>query len=265
MKVNILLNRFGVYFGLILVLCGQAEAGKKLILFGGGGYTPKAVAKFVDLAGGKNAKILILPWATSQPESEFYHLKEVFEAHSPSKLLRGLSPDEKSYSKAELILQIESVTGVFFPGGNQVDLMKRINFNLEIREMLLRAYHNGVVFGGYSAGTAIASKTMITGLGDFTVIDPSKVEVAEGLGLVTRFVVDQHFIARQRQNRLLSVLQKSKENLGIGIDEDTALVLEDEQRGFVLGRSYITVFQRKKSSKNFEVSLLKEGDSLIIP
>jgi cyanophycinase len=130
---------------------------------------------------------------------------------------------------------------------------------------LLRAYRNGVVFGGYSAGTAIASKTMITGVGDFTVIDPFKVEVAEGLGLVTRFVVDQHFIARQRQNRLLSVLQKSKENLGIGIDEDTALVIEDEQRGSVLGSSYVTVFQRKSSSKNFEVSLLKEGDSLIIP
>ena len=116
-----------------------------------------------------------------------------------------------------------------------------------------------------SAGTAMASKTMITGRGDFTVINPQQVKTAEGLGLVSKFVIDQHFLARQRQNRLLSVLQTSQENLGIGIDEGMALVLEDETRGTIMGDSFVTVFRRKNSSQNFEMNLLKRGDTILIP
>ena len=250
---------------LFLLTSAMSEGREKLILFGGGGYTPEAVAKFVDWAGGKDAKILILPWATSEPQYEFDEVKEVLSAYKTAQIIRGLGPDEKSYSKKELIAQIESATGIFFPGGDQVDLMARINSDKEIKEELLHTYHQGVVFAGFSAGTAISSKTMITGRGDFSVIDSKKVETAEGLGLIDKAVIDQHFIARQRQNRMMSVLQGASENLGIGIDEKMAFVLEDGQKGSVLGDSYIMVFHRKEPRVNFEISLLKKGDTILLP
>ena len=265
MNTKISKTAIGFIFGFIFALSGTVQAQEKLILLGGGGYTPEAIAKFVHWAGGKDAKILVLPWATSTPQEEFDDVKEMFSKYSVAQINRGLSPDDKAYLKTDLLFQIDHATGIFFPGGDQVDLMDRINRDPEIRPSLLRAYHQGIVFGGYSAGTAMASKTMITGRGDFTVINPQQVKTAEGLGLVSKFVIDQHFLARQRQNRLLSVLQTSQENLGIGIDEGMALVLEDETRGTIMGDSFVTVFRRKNSSQNFEMNLLKRGDTILIP
>jgi cyanophycinase len=158
--------------------------------------------------------------------------------------------------------QIESATGIFIPGGDQVDLMERINQDAEIRQAILNRYHSGVVYAGFSAGTAAASKTMLTGRGDETKIDPSSVEIAEGLGLVNQFIIDQHFIARQRQNRLMSALMKSEEKLAVGIDEATALVVEDGFKGTVLGRSYVMLFRRLDSKTEFAISLLKNGDTV---
>lgn len=238
---------------------------EKLILFGGGGYTPEAVHRFVDWAGGKDAKVLVIPWATDNPDYEYEEVKDVLSAHKTSKVMKGLSPDEKGFSKSELLSQIDEATGIFFPGGDQVDLMERINRNPEIRQHFLDTYHRGIVIAGFSAGTAMASKTMITGRGDFSKINPKNVETAEGLGLVTNFVIDQHFIARQRQNRLMSVLQVSKETLGVGIDEKMALVVEDGVRATAIGPSYVMVFRRLNSMKNFEIILLQNGDTLAIP
>ena len=204
-------------------------AEEKLILFGGGGYTPTAIAKFVSFAGGKEARIVILPWATSEPIPEFKELEEQLAGYEPA------------------------------------SLMERINKYPEVRDLLLRVYHNGVVFAGYSAGTAIASKTMITGRGNFSVIDPTEVETGEGLGLVTKFILDQHFIVRQRQNRLMSVLQVSSESIGIGIDEGMALLVENEVKGTVIGNGYVMVFRRQKSPTRFTVDLLKNNETILIP
>lgn len=254
-------------FLFILFVMGSlnARGQEKLILFGGGGYTPTAVQKFVEWAGGRDAKILIVPWATDNPDYEFDEVKEVLSPHKTSKVVKGLSPDEKGFNKSELLTQIDEATGIFFPGGDQVDLMERINRNPEVRQSFLNAYHRGIVIAGFSAGTAMASKTMITGHGDFTQIAPKNVETAEGLGLVTEFVVDQHFIARQRQNRLISVLQVSRENFGLGIDEKMALIVEDGLRTTALGPSYVMVFHRLNSSKKFKITLLQNGETLTIP
>ncbi len=240
-------------------------AEEKLILFGGGGYTPAAIAKFVSFAGGKEARIVILPWATSEPIPEFKELEEQLAGYEPASVIRGLAPDSASFNKGELLHQLETATGIFFPGGDQIDLMERINKYPEVRDLLLRVYHNGVVFAGYSAGTAIASKTMITGRGNFSVIDPTEVETGEGLGLVTKFIIDQHFIVRQRQNRLMSVLQVSSESIGIGIDEGMALLVENEVKGTVIGNGYVMVFRRQKSPTRFTVDLLKNNQTILIP
>jgi cyanophycinase len=85
----------------------------------------------------------------------------------------------------------------------------------------------GVVFGGTSAGAAVMSLRMITGEGDFTVIDGNEVEVRPGLGLVEGVIVDQHFVRRQRENRLFGLVLKYPGERGVGIDEETALLVPE--------------------------------------
>lgn len=250
--------------GLLLVLFSSSSAMglEKLILFGGHGYTPEAAAKFVEWAGGREANILILPWASSDPTYEFEEVESVLSDYHPKQMVRGFSPDEKEFNKNVIMEQIEAASGIFIPGGDQVGLMERVNQDPEIRQAILKSYHSGVVYAGFSAGTAAASKTMITGRGDETKIGPTKSPTAEGLGLVTQFIVDQHFIARQRQNRLMSALMRSEEKLGVGIDEATALVVEDGFKGTVMGSSYVMLFRRLNSETEFAISLLKNGDTV---
>jgi cyanophycinase len=82
---------------------------------------------------------------------------------------------------------------------------------------------------------------MITGEGDFSVIRARSVELWDGLGFFRGVIVDQHFIARQRQNRLISVILEHPEYLGVGIDEDTAAWVRPDGTFEVLGRSSVMV------------------------
>ena len=129
-------------------------------------------------------------------------------------------------------------------------------------ESLLKAlqekYKSGTFFSGSSAGTAIMSKVMITGEGDFKVIDGNKVETKDGLGLLSEVILDQHFIVRQRQNRLIGLVLKYPNLLGVGIDEDTALFVKDNRIGEVFGNSQIMFFDAKKEP--MRVFLLKKGE-----
>lgn len=84
----------------------------------------------------------------------------------------------------------------------------------------------GVAFGGTSAGTAAMSRLMLTGEGDFTRIDASTVATREGLGLLPGVIVDQHFLRRRRENRLFALVLAHPGLLGVGVDEDAALVVE---------------------------------------
>ena len=111
-----------------------------------------------------------------------------------------------------------------------------------------------------AAGTAIMSNDMITGEGDFTVIDAKKVETSLGLGLLpASVIVDQHFIKRQRQNRLFGLILRDKSKFGVGIDEDTALLVVDNRYAEVLGANQVmTVDPRPDGS--LTVRLFHSGD-----
>jgi cyanophycinase len=92
-----------------------------------------------------------------------------------------------------------------------------------------------VVFGGTSAGAAAMSRIMITGEGDFTVIDAAGVITREGLGLLPGVIVDQHFLRRSRHNRLFALVLANPRELGIGIDEDAAILARDGEAEVVGG------------------------------
>lgn len=108
-----------------------------------------------------------------------------------------------------------------------------------------RAHAEGAVIGGTSAGTACQSPRMLTGEGDFKVVRTRAVELLEGLALLPGVVLDQHFLARQRENRLLSVILEHPEELGVGIDEDTAIWVRPDWTFEVMGRSAVMVIDAR--------------------
>lgn len=229
----------------------------KLMMIGGGKRPTDIIQKFGNET--KSSEILIITWASGEPQASFEAIKKDFDQAGSYHLTKAPDAPLSPTLKANFLEQLSKTGAVFFTGGDQNRIMEVLK-DEEVLNALYTKYLSGIIFGGTSAGTAIMSDIMITGKGDFTVIDPEKVETAKGFGLVKNMIVDQHFIKRQRQNRLLSLLYKHPKLYGVGIDEDTALYLENGKKGTVYGNSQVMVFKNKKGK--IESTLCTKGQKV---
>ncbi|NUR05479.1 MAG: cyanophycinase [Nocardioidaceae bacterium] len=207
---------------------------------------------FVALAGGPEARIAVIPTASSLgPE-----IVEVYDA-----LFRKLGARDVVAARPETredaedpatVALLDGVTGIFMTGGNQLKLSAIVNgtaFGQAIRD----AHERGVVVAGTSAGASIQSSHMVAfGTGGST---PKQrmTQLAAGLGLIRDVVIDQHFGQRNRYGRLLMLVAQSPGLLGIGIDEDTGAVVTHEDGSDVLrvvGRGVVTIFDGRNIVSN---------------
>ena len=119
---------------------------------------------------------------------------------------------------------MESAALIWFPGGDQVKLMKAFE-GTGVPEVIARRYRDGAVVGGTSAGAAVMSSIMLTGDADLQSITVGATKTAPGLGLWPQAIVDQHHLKRQRQSRLISLVLEHPALVGVGIDERTAAIV----------------------------------------
>lgn len=247
----------------IFCCCGlPVFAQERLIVIGGGPRPVAAMSRFVEWAGQTQASILIIPWATEEPQASFESLKKDLLPFHPKDIELASVAPLNNETKMKFLAQLERATGVFFTGGDQVRIMDVLKDETLLRA-LKQKYARGAVFGGTSAGAAIMSEVMITGEGDFSVIDGSRVHTRSGLGLLPKDVlVDQHFIKRQRENRLFGLVLDRPHSLGLGIDEGTALVIKDNRYAEVLGASHVMMIKHAGQNKSLLVTLIEPGEQL---
>jgi cyanophycinase len=238
----------------------------RLVIMGGGDRPPEALARFVAWAGGPSARILVLPWASGEPkescEAILGELKPYVSGEpscGPFATLdaQGRAAPLDEARRADALGRLSRATGVFFTGGDQARIMDALA-GADLLAAVKARFAAGVVFGGTSAGAAVMSPRMITGDGDFTVIDGDKVEVRPGLGLLEGVIVDQHFVKRQRQNRLFGLVLRHPEERGIGIDEGTALLVTGGRYAEVVGTGPVMLVDAKGRDR-LEITLLRPG------
>jgi cyanophycinase len=228
-------------FATSAVAAGNAPHGH-LMLIGGGDKPLGAMEKFVELAGGKDAPIVVIPTASQEPDTNEYYTNLFRKDYGSTDVVVLPIRSKADANRPELVTAAKRARGIFFGGGDQVRILVALA-DTPVLEALRDAYRNGAVVGGTSAGTACQSEMMITGEGDFKVIQSRSVELWDGLGFLrSDVIVDQHFIARQRQNRLLSVLLEHPGHLGIGVDEDTAIWVRPDDTFEVIGAGSVMVF-----------------------
>ena len=222
---------------------GPAPKGH-LVLIGGGDKPPEAMRKFVELAGGPQALIVAIPTASSEPDTGSYYVKlfkEEYGCVNVTALEIKSKADAMRPDYAELAGR---AGGIFFGGGDQIRITNAL-LGTPVGTAIADAFARGAVIGGTSAGTACQSEPMITGEGDFKVIRANSVELWHGFGFFRGVVVDQHFIARQRSNRLFSVILEHPDLLGVGVDEDTAVWVRPDETFQVIGKSCVMVLDAK--------------------
>ena len=221
-----------------------------LFIIGGGERSTTVMQRFVALAGGPQAKVLVVPFASSVPEETAQYQTEELIAlgcEASYVLFAGGEADLE-----ENLKRLDGVNGVFFSGGDQNSLTRML-LGTKFLERIKEIYHNGGVVGGTSAGAAVMSKIMITGneksdeRASFASIKRNNVEVAEGFSFIDFAIIDQHFLQRKRENRLISLVLEHGLP-GIGIDESTAIIVGDGHSFEVFGERSVMVIENQGST-----------------
>jgi cyanophycinase len=224
-------------------LPGKVKRGH-LVLIGGGEKPPAAMKKFVELAGGPAAPIVVLPTASEDADVIPYYEK-LFRTELGCSNVAVLDlKTRKDADRDDFTATLAGAKGIFFAGGDQGRITKAL-LDSPAGRAVEAAFAGGAVVGGTSAGTACQSALMLTGEGDFKVLRKGAVELARGLGLFPGVIVDQHFVARQRFNRLLTVVLEHPDQLGVGIDEDTALWVRPDGTFEVLGERSVLILDAR--------------------
>ena len=149
--------------------------------------------------------------------------------------------DREEATRESKLRILDDAEAVFFTGGDQIKITSQIGDTLIFRRVQ-EIYENGGLIAGTSAGAAAMSETMMVDGGDEQshVIGDS-VRMAPGLGLISGVVIDQHFMERGRAGRLIGAVAQNPKNLGVGIDEQTAIVVERGNGFYVLGSGAVYV------------------------
>jgi cyanophycinase len=198
--------------------------------------------RFVELCGGEDARIVLVTTATGMPDEVHADYERVFSKLGVDRTaqlrLRGRSDADGD----EALSVLADATGVFFSGGDQSRLRTLVGSRVNdlLRERLARpGGEDDFVIAGTSAGATAMGRTMILG-GEGPEVAAAAVRTGPGLGLLPRALVDMHFGERGRLPRLLSAVALDPDHLGVGIDENTAILVEGCTFE-VLGTGVVTV------------------------
>jgi len=232
----------------------EGPAKGSLIIAGGNLSDTAVVNKFISLAGGKDALIIFIPTASGSQSFDTARTVSLLTSAGATNVRLLHTYDPKVADTEEFASVLRQAGGVFYGGGRQWQLVDAYAGTLtekEIRKVLDR----GGVIGGSSAGASIQgsflarsdTKSNTIMIGDHT----------EGFSYLTNSAIDQHLLVRNRQHDLIEVLTKYPHLLGIGIDENTAVLVQGN-RMEVLGKSFVAIYDHNLWGK-------EPGDSLAIP
>lgn len=217
---------------------------------------------FIEMAGGRKARIAVLTTATEYPREVGDEYRTLFIGMGAAEAAVLYIDNREAACDSYQIGAIEQATGIFFTGGDQLRLTSILGGS-GVDAALRKAFARGTVIAGTSAGASVMSDTMIVGGDSSDTPKKSTLSMAHGMGLVPEVVIDQHFAQRGRINRLLAAVAQNPHILGVGIDEDTALVVRGDGKCEVIGTQTVTILDGKNIIHS-NISESKRHDPLAI-
>ncbi|WP_353674762.1 cyanophycinase [Synechocystis sp. LKSZ1] len=227
-------------------------------------------------SGGSEAKIAIIPSASREPVLIGDRYQQIFDSMGTQLIkvldIRDRAQGEDPYFQAF----VEECTGVFLTGGDQLRLCELLADTPLMHRIRQRAQQGEISLAGTSAGAAVMGHHMIAGGSSGEWPNRSLVDMSLGLGIIPEIIVDQHFHNRNRMARLLSAMSGHPELLGLGIDEDTCALFEQDGIVRVIGQGTVTFVDAREMSysnaglveaanplslHNLRVHILSQGDA----
>lgn len=240
----------------IPMLQDHRVAGGSLVVAGGGRVTDEIRQRFAELAGGPHAHIVVIPASEPTPGDEESWLAP-WKSVGCSDVQLCNAHDRTMANTTEFCRRLTQATGVWFSGGYQDFLADRY-VDTAVQACLHEVLNRNGVVGGCSAGAAILSRVMIQE-GELKPVE------AAGLDLIANAVVDQHFLKRNRLWRMQQVLESHPNFVGLGVDENTALVVEASTwKISVIGDSYAMICLPPSPGHSSRIEVLKSGEAALL-
>lgn len=236
---------------LLLVLPGPSAYGQEvgpasgsLVIVGGGMTDPSIVKRFVELAGGGEARIVVVPTAGGRETYDESNCGlATWQQMDAASVTCLHTNDPAEADTEEFVLSIREATAVWFNGGRQWRIADSFLGTLAEAEFR-RVLERGGVIGGSSAGATIQGSYLVRGDTSGNTIMMGDHQV--GFGYLRNTAIDQHVLRRNRQFDLVEVIEAHPELLGIGIDENTAIVVQGDEFE-VIGQSYVLIYDNRKT------------------
>ncbi len=211
----------------------------------------RILKKFLELAGGpEHAIVLIVPVASDYPEFAADVYTQAFRnlGVSNPRVLRATSRQDVVNADADKLL--DGVTGIIMTGGDQMRLVSLLGGTKLAEKTRKAVRESNVVLAGTSAGAAAMSTSMIVRGEPSSHPHKDAVRLSPGLGFLKNIIIDQHFSERGRISRLITAVSFNPYNLGIGIDENTAIILDGKGILEVFGQGTTTIVDGSQISFN---------------
>lgn len=232
----------------------------KLIIIGGNedkNNDCEILKSFIEMAGKDKAKLAVIPTATKEGQVTGETYQDLFYSLGAESVEILYVNSRRDANKTEVMEKLQNSTGVFFTGGDQLRITSLLG-GTRIDWLLHEIYSQGVIISGTSAGAAAITDTMIMEGIDESAPAKNSVALAHGLGFLKGAVVDQHFAERGRIGRLLSAVAQNPVVTGMGIDENTAIVVDKDDQIEILGTGTVTIIDGKEIE---ETNISQEDDN----
>ncbi|WP_316734546.1 cyanophycinase [Pedobacter aquatilis] len=255
-----------ISLSLILVIFGFASFAQNkgsLFIIGGGNRSDELMQKMLQTANLKASDyIIVLPMSSEVPDTGFdFFAKQIKKLDN--RVIRNFNFAKHDVNDKKWIDSLANAKLIYILGGDQSRFMKVV-LNTPVYDAIHKAFKNGSTIAGTSAGAAVMSKYMITGTQlldtvykeTFNKLWDKNIEFSQGMGLLENTIIDQHFLKRNRYNRLISALAAHPDMVGVGIDESTAIIVHGN-KATVAGESQVIRIASPQNLKKTDKGLLK--------
>jgi len=252
-----------------------------LFIIGGGSRPASMVQRMIDESGiDEEGYAIVLTMAGFDPDTSGYYGELQFRELGVENVASYDFGREDEFTQESQEL-LKGASLIYISGGSQSRFMNAVRNEPLIENALRSAYENGAVIAGTSAGAAVMSRVMITGdqvnypeyTSTFYNLEKNNMITAEGLGLIEGVIIDQHFVKRARNNRLLTAVIEFSDQTGIGIDESTAILVRNGEAE-VVGVSqvlvyrnqsgYSAVYEGKLGARDISLNIYLPGESFTL-
>lgn len=242
-----------------------------LMIIGGGSRPDVIIERILDESDLSDPEAfgLVLTMSGFDPDTSGFYGEKPFRDNGFENIL-SFDLGRRDSVTAGALDSVRNAAFMYITGGVQSRFMEQIENHPEIGDAIFTAYENGSVISGSSAGAAVMSQIMITGdqakhpeyTSTFYHLEKDNLITNDGLGLVKNIIVDQHFVKRARNNRLITAVMEHPDHLGVGIDESTAILVRGN-KAEVVGMSQVLVYTNTGEASVTETGLFK-GEGLIL-